>query len=240
MSVTRRDFLYTSTVIGATVLLSPIVNGSQMTTQTFGLTSPPRTVKILRSGAAHVEFEAGVRESLDTRSPGHMQSIAGFMETAFEDFDQLKRYLGGAKGTAIVGLMKDSESIFFNEAIRDIGGSIVCKGSHIETATFSQHEFVTTRASAGIGSVFGHRLAHGQHSACIQEVTLHTPVAPFFEPEVENNPGDWSWYRVLGYHLGQVASGSWSMASVHSRILIGTEVSAPGSGTSFVSLVALN
>lgn len=239
MSVTRRDFLYASTVIGTTVLLSPIVKASQMTTQTFGMAPSPRMVKILRSGAAHAEFEAGVRVSLDTQRSGHVHSITGFMETPFEDFDQLKQHLAGAEGTAIVGLMKDSESIFFNEAIRDIGGSILCHGSHVESGTFSQHEFVTTPASAGIGWVFGQRLVQGKQSALIQEATLHAPVAPFFEPEIDNIPSDWSWYRVLGYHLGQVASGSWSMASVHSRILIGTEANARGSGTSFVSLVAL-
>lgn len=239
MSVTRRDFLYASTVVGTTVLLSPIVKASEMTSHTFGLALSPRTVKILRSGPAHAEFEAGVRRSLDTHGSSGAPSISGFTETAFEDFDQLKQHLKGAEGTAIVGLMKDSESIFFNEAIRDMGGSILCHGSHVETGAFSRHEFVTTPASAGIGSVFGQELAQGKQSALIQEATLHAPMSPLFEPETDTNLGDWSWYQLLGYYLAQVASGRWSTASVKSKILIGTESNSPASGASFVSLVAL-
>ena len=239
MSVTRRDFLYASTIIGTTVLLSPIIKASQITTNTFGLATSGRTVKILRSSPAHAEFEAGVRQSLDTHSSSGAPSISGFTETAFEDFDQLKRHLEGAEGTAIVGLMKDSESIFFNEALRDMGGSILCHGSHIDTEAFSSHEFVSTPASAGIGSVFGQRLAQGKQNALIQEVTLHTPVSPFFEPKTDTHLGDWSWRQFLGYYLAQVASGRWSTASVKAKVVIGTESNAPASGASFVSLVAL-
>lgn len=239
MSVTRRAFLYASTVIGSTGLLNPIIKASQMAEQSFGFPVPPRTVNIFHSSAAHAEFEAGVRSSLDAPSSGHVQSIAGFGETAFDDFDHVKRHLAQKEGTAVVGLMNDSESMFFTEAIRDLGGSILCHGSHVETGAFSRHEFVTTPASAGIGSVFGHRLAQGGQHALIQEVTLHTPVSPLIDPQMDSDLGDWSWRRLLGYHLGQIASGNWSAASVIPRLLIGTPSTASHSGQSCVSLVAL-
>lgn len=143
------------------------------------------------------------------------------------------------KDTAVVGLMNDSESIFFNEAIRDIGGSVLCHGSHIVADASSRHEFVTTPASAGIGAVFGQGLALGPHSAMIQEITLHAPASPWFEPRIEASPGDWSWARQLGYRLGQVASGNWATALVRPQVVIGMAAHVPFSGTSVVSLVAL-
>lgn len=238
MSVTRRDFLYASTVMGTTVLLSPILSAAQMTTHAPGAATP-RTVKILRSGRAHAEFEDGVRLSLQIGASGRLGSFAGFNETAFEDFDQLKGHLAQMKDTAVVGLMNDSESIFFNEAIRDIGGSVLCHGSHIVADASSRHEFVTTPASAGIGAVFGQGLALGPHSAMIQEITLHAPASPWFEPRIEASPGDWSWARQLGYRLGQVASGNWATALVRPQVVIGMAAHVPFSGTSVVSLVAL-
>lgn len=238
MNVTRRGFLYTSTVMGTTILLSPILSAAQMTTHAPGAATP-RTVKILRSGRAHAEFEDGVRLSLQKGASGGLGPVAGFDETAFEDFDQLKRHLAGAEGVAVVGLMNDSESMFFNEAVRDIGGSVLCHGSHTVAGASSRHEFVTTPASAGIGAVFGQGLALGPHSAMIQEITLHAPASPWFEPRIEAPPGDWSWARQLGYRLGQVASGNWVTAPVRPQVVIGGSAHAPSSGTSVVSLVAL-
>lgn len=239
MSVTRRDFLCSSTVIGTAVLLSPIVETSQLTERAFGAIPRQRTVNILRTGPAHVEFEAGVRAYLNADDSGTAPSVVDFLETAFADFDQLKGHLAQMEGTAVVGLMNDSESIFFNEAIRDIGGSVLCHGSHLVAGASSRHEFVTTPASAGIGAVFGQGLALGPHSATIQEITLHAPASPWFEPRIEASPGDWSWARQLGYRLGQVASGSWTTAPVRPQVVIGRAAHVPFSGTSVVSLVAL-
>lgn len=238
MSVTRRDFLYASTVVGTTILLSPILSAAQMTTPAPGAATP-RTVKILRSGRAHAEFEEGVRFSLQIAGSGRLESVDGFDETAFEDFDHLKRHLAQMADTAIVGLINDSEAMFFNEAIRDIGGSLLCYGSHIVAGASSRHEFVTTQASAGIAAVFGQGLALGPHDAMIQETALHAPASPWFEPRIEAPPGDWSWARQLGFRLGQIASGNWETAPVRPQVVIGRAAHAPSSGTSVASFVAL-
>lgn len=125
MTMPRREFLSISATLGASVLISPLLQSSSLINAVAGKLSP--NVHILRIGHVFPQFEKGVLEALSEKSK------VGHQEVSFESISDLTSSLGKLKNSVLIGMMSDRDHVIFNEAIRETGSSFLYESHHTES-----------------------------------------------------------------------------------------------------------
>ena len=239
MSVRRRSFLQGSLSASVLLLAAP-AELLMSTADAAGLpvrssTSGARRILLLRSAGddafARPALQVALRngfspvESIDLSerlvgSPGAMTSV-----------------LGRCRGARLIGIMDDCTNTLLEEALRDLGGSVLCRGHHrglLHEAAASRHAFMTTGATRGIGSALARALTAQRAEFLVQEHSL-------FDDGVEaRDAGSLPaapWPQVLGTSCALMAAGLWTTGPVRAEQRRGTAAEAPRS-QAFVSLVA--
>lgn len=149
----------------------------------------------------------------------------------------LQAILSQHRGMRLIGIMDDCTHSLLEETLRDLGGSILCRGRHrglLNGATASRHSFTTTAATHGIGSAMASAMtANGtaflvqEHSHCEDALAprggLSLPAAP--------------WPAVLGTSYALMVTGLWTVGPAIAEHRRGAVADHPRSDA-FVSLVA--
>lgn len=239
MSVRRRDILQGS--LSASVLL---------------LTAPAGLLmgKAAAAGIAVRSSGSGTRRILLLRSTGDDAFARPALEVALRNGfspveslalnEQLVRSPGGianvlsqSRGARLVGIMDDCAATLLEEALRDQGGSVLCRGHHrglLHEAAASRHAFMTTGTTRGIGGTLARALAAHDAEFLVQEHAL-------FDDGVEVRDGcslpAAPWPQVLGSAYALMAAGLWTAGPVRAEQRRGTPAEPPRS-QAFVSLVA--
>jgi hypothetical protein len=149
----------------------------------------------------------------------------------------LRTILSQHRGARLIGLMDDCTHSLLEETLRDLGGSILCRGRHrglLNEAAASRHAFTTTVATHGIGSAMASAMTANataflvqEHSHCAGAVAhrdgLSLPAAP--------------WPAVLGTAYALMITGLWTVGPAVAEQRRGAATDHPRSDA-FVSLVA--
>jgi hypothetical protein len=126
------------------------------------------------------------------------------------------------RGTSVLGLMDDFTHCLVEEALRDLGGAVVCRGYHrgpLGSLAASRHAFVSTNASQGIGSTLAAALERCDADFRIEEQSSGYDSARW---TALTEPAPWT--RVLGGAYARMALGLWEPAPV--RTLHGRGIAA--------------
>jgi hypothetical protein len=152
------------------------------------------------------------------------------------------KVLSEYRGARLIGVMDDRTHTLLEETLRDLGGSVLCRGHHrglLHEAAASRHAFMTTGATRGIGSALARALTAQRAEFLVQEYSLFDdgladdgveardalslPAAP--------------WAQVLGTSYALMAVGLWTAGPVRAEQRRGTAAEPPRS-QAFASLVA--
>lgn len=239
MSINRRDFLTKSLQAGALLVAAPSIAAPfRALSPAFG-TAPektPRPIVLLRT-AGDESFIDAAKASLQRtgRSPHAELALTDWL--AF-DASALRRELGSHRGARIAGVMDNGTGTLLEEAIRDFGGAVVCRGLHSGDVTqrgFSRHQFTSVPESEGIGAAFASAMKADGQSFVVQEIALHEPRHSAGSQRASLNRGPWP--SLLGASLAQLAAGVWKPGPFAAEIRTGSGTDFT-SRRSFVSIVA--
>jgi hypothetical protein len=239
MSVRRRDFLQGS--LSASVLLLAAPAGLLMgKAAAAGIpvrssNSGTRRILLLRSGGddafALPALQIALRNGF---SP--VESLV-LSERLVGSPGAVTKVLSQYRGARLIGIMDDCTNTLLEEALRDLGGSMLCRGRHrglLHEAAASRHAFTTTGATRGIGSTLARALTAHQAEFLVQEHSL-------FDDGVEARDAGSvpaaRWPEVLGTSYALMAAGLWTAGRVRAELRRGT-AAEPRRSQAFVSLVA--
>ncbi len=239
MSVRRRSFLQGS--LGASVLLLAAPAGL-LTSREAAAGVPARSSA---ADARRILLLRSVGDDAFARPALQMALRNGF--SPVESLDLSERLVGSpgaianiliqCRGARLIGIMDDCTHTLLEEALRDLGGSVLCRGHHrglLHEAAASRHAFMTTGATRGIGSALARALTAQRAEFLVQEHSL-------FDDGVEaRDAGSLPaapWPQVLGTSYALMAAGLWTAGPVRAEQRRGTAAEPPRS-QAFVSLVA--
>ncbi len=147
------------------------------------------------------------------------------------------KVLSEYRGARLIGVMDDRTHTLLEETLRDLGGSVLCRGHHrglLHEAAASRHAFMTTGATRGIGSALARALTAQSAEFLVQEHSL-------FDDGVEARDAlslpAAPWAQVLGTSYALMAVGLWTAGPVRAEQRRGTAAEPPRS-QAVVSLVA--
>jgi hypothetical protein len=200
MTLSRRDFLSSSLSAGALLAAAA------------ALASPPDTAPemsrlILLRNPGDASFAQSVRATcaaLGLASP--VQSP--LVDALALDSQSLARHLDAWRGARLVGLLDDCSHTLIEEAIRDRGGVVWCRGIHATMFTHagpSRHRFATGPQSQGLGHAFVEALCGAGADFEVEEVALHPAQAIGRGSRLAAAP----WPQLLGVASVLIAAGRW-------------------------------
>lgn len=239
MSVDRRQFLAGCT--GAGLLAG---TPALAVTQRLGVLGPalaPATdglaagVLLLRAPGGSA-FEAGVRRALRHSDVARIDTLE--LDPALARTPgALRAALSARRGTALLGLMDDCTHTLLEECLRDLGGSLLCRGQHFGSANEradSRHLFTTTATTRGVGQALAAALATGTGAYLVREQALAEASGATGGLDARLDP---HWPAALGSAYGRMAAGRWAPAPLAAHAQRGIVTAAPGART-LVSLLA--
>ena len=239
MTVCRRHFLQGSLSAGALVFAAPsgLIAGEAPSAGVPARSSIADMRRLLLLRSAGDDAFALPAMQVARRYGAYPVASLALSEQLAGDPAALRTILSQHRGVRLIGLMDDCTHSLVEETLRDLGGSIVCRGRHrglLNEATASRHSFTTTAATHGIGSALASAMtANGtaflvqEHSHCevalVPRDGLPLPTAP--------------WPAVLGTSYGLMVTGLWTAGPVIAEQRRGAVADNPRSDA-FVSLVA--
>ena len=239
MSVDRRQFLAGCT--GAGLLAG---TPALAVTQRLGLLGPALApaadglaagVLLLRA-PGDTAFEAGVRRVLRHSAVPHIDTLE--LDPALARTPgALRAVLAARRGTALLGLMDDCTHTLLEECLRDLGGSLLCRGQHFGSANQradSRHLFTTTATTRGVGQALAAALATGTDAYLVREQALADATGAASGLRARLDP---HWPAALGIAYGRMAAGRWAPAPLNAHAQRGIVTTAPDA-RSLVSLFA--
>jgi Arc/MetJ family transcription regulator len=232
MSLCRREFLRGSLSASALLLTGEAALASVPARSS---TLQGRPILLLRS-AGDEAFAAAALRAGGLRAASPVVSLA-LDEELVRDPAALRTLLGRHRGARLIGLMDDCTHALLEEALRDLGGSVLCRGYHrglLHDAAASRHTFTTTSATRGIGSALAAALRVGGSDFLVQEHTLGTGDAG--ARDGSSLPVA-SWPELLGRSHLLMAAGTWTAGATVAEHRHGAATDVPGS-QAFASLVA--
>jgi hypothetical protein len=149
----------------------------------------------------------------------------------------LRTILSQHRGVRLIGIMDDCTHSLLEETLRDLGGSILCRGRHrglLNDATASRHSFTTTAATHGIGSAMASAMTANGTAFLVQEYShCEDALAPREGLSLPAAP----WPAVLGTSYALMVTGLWTVGPAIAEQRRGAVADNPRSDA-FVSLVA--
>ena len=246
MSVDRRRFMAGCSSAGL-IAATPALAGAcglealaaPAATVASAATAPQRPVLLLRADddapfADHVLLAAR-RAGLATidslpLTPARLRS-PGALRAALEP----------QRGAVLLGLLDDCSQTLLEECLRDLGGSVLCRGQHYGSTrrdADSRHLFTSTPASRGIGATLARSLAAGRGAYLVREqshgAATHAAAAGTVDDRAAPGP---HWAAALAIAYVRMAAGHWRPAPLLARAQRGNVAPAPGSQP-LVSLLA--
>ncbi|MFO1265404.1 MAG: hypothetical protein U1F67_00530 [Rubrivivax sp.] len=238
MSLDRRRFLQGCT--GAGLLATSAALGAQPLAMLAAPPAPgaralPRPLVLLRAGgdehfaravlratrpASGTEIESLTLDPAQVRAPGALRAA-----------------LVARSGATLVGLLDDCTHTLVEEALRDLGASLLCRGQHHGSpsgAAGSRHLFTTTARTAGVGAALAGALAADGRAYLVREQSL-SPAVP--GADAFGRRLDPRWPVALGDAYARIASGRWDPRLAPAIAQHGT-VLAARDARPFVSLIA--
>lgn len=240
MSVARRAFLRTSLGVGALALTmaSGLAQGWLSSPSAKRLkTSVARPLLLLRSSGDELFAHAILATFRQARTTSVIEVALDAASVATPGrLVALLRQHRQRRGLTVVALTDDFTHCLVEETVRDLGGSVGCRGLHrgpLDVAATSGHVFASTAASQGIGTTLAAGLCGTDSDFHIEE---HSSGADATVAQAAcEEPAPWA--RVLGQAYGRMALGLWEprpVRELHSR---GPATVHPGAA-SLVSMVA--
>lgn len=232
MSLCRREFLRGSLGAGA-LLLAGHAARAGVAARAGALRGRP--ILLLRSADDAAFAAAALRAS----SPQAASPVASLTldEKLVRDPTALRALLGRHRGACLIGLMDDCTHALLEESLRDLGGSVLCRGYHrglLHDAAASRHAFTTTSATRGIGTALAAALRAGGRSFLVQEHTAGADAAAAHD--ASSLPAA-SWPELLGESYVLMAAGIWTAGVSVAEHRHGALSEIPGS-QAYASLVA--
>lgn len=190
-------------------------------------------------GALRAARRAGLAkiDSLEF-SPARLRS-PGALRTALE----------ARRGAVVLGLLDDCSHTLLEECLRDLGGSLLCRGQHFGSPgrlADSRHLFTTTPASRGIGGLLARTLASGRDAFLVREqstagvigaATGDATVDAAASAAEDGARLDPHWAAALGIAYVRMAAGQWRSSPLRAQAQRGSVSPAPDSQP-LVSLLA--
>jgi hypothetical protein len=239
MTVCRRQLLQGSLSAGALLLATPsrlIAGASALAGDTAPAShSHGRPLLLLRSA----DDDAFALSAMQVARRHHVSPVAAIALSAgiVGAPDRLRSALAQYRGARLIGLMDDCTHTLLEEALRDLGGSILCLGRHrglMSCTVGSRHSFTTTSATQGIGTVLARAVAADGTALLVQEHSL-------CGDEIMSRDGSamqaGAWPAVLGASYALMAAGLWVAGPTVAEHRRGVATDHPRS-EAFVSLVA--
>ncbi|MFO1409724.1 MAG: hypothetical protein U1F06_05005 [Steroidobacteraceae bacterium] len=141
------------------------------------------------------------------------------------------------RGATFVGLLDDCTHTLVEEALRDLGASLLCRGQHHGSpagAAGSRHLFTTTARTAGVGALLASALAADGRAYLVREQSLSPATA---STDAFDRRLDPRWPVALGDAYARIASGRWESRLAPATAQQGT-ILAARDARPFVSLIA--
>jgi hypothetical protein len=231
MSVRRRGFLQGSLSASALFLATP----AGLLTNNRLPAADARRIVLLRS-AGDDAFARPALQSVLRSGISPVESLV-LSERLVGSPGAIANVLTQCRGARLIGIMDDCTHTLLEEVLRDLGGSVLCRGHHrglLHEAATSRHAFMTTRATRGIGSAMAHALTAREAEFLVQEHSLSGDEVEARNPWLSRGT---SWPQVLGRSYALMAAGLWTAGPVRAEQRRGTATEPPRS-QAFVSLVA--
>jgi hypothetical protein len=172
-------------------------------------------------------FEAGVRRALRHSGVPRIDTLE--LDPALvRTPGALRAALAVRRGTALLGLMDDCTHTLLEECLRDLGGSLLCRGQHFGSANQradSRHLFTTTATTRGVGQALAATLATGTGAYLVREQAMADATGATRGLDVRL---DRHWPAALGIAYGRMAAGRWAPAPLNAHAQRGIVTTAPG------------
>ena len=239
MSLGRRQFLRGSLSTGALVFAVPLglvaEAGTLPDSAEHAVNSAGLPIVILRcAGDEAFALPALAVANRYCRSPTHELPLHDGIVGAPGSLPALLEQYRGAR---LVGIMDDFTHVLVEETVRDLGGSVLCRGRHCGLTTSSvgsRHTFATTATTRGIGARIARAMLSDSADFLVQEHCAGSAAAD----DMTLTPGEpASWAQALGASYALMAAGMWRNGPVLADERRGAAAAHPRSQT-FVSLVA--
>jgi hypothetical protein len=149
----------------------------------------------------------------------------------------LRGELAQYRGVRLIGVMDDCTHTLLEETLRDLGGSILCRGHHrgrLNSAAASRHYFVTTSATHGIGTALARAMTADGAAFLVREDALYENESRSRDRLVFQAA---PWPAVLGKSYALMAAGLWEAGPTVGEQSRGVVADYPRS-EALVSLVA--
>ena len=179
MSVRRRSFLQGS--LSASVLLLAAPAGLLMSKEAAAgvparsSAADARRILLLRSAGD----DAFARPALQIALRNGFSPVESLVlsERLVGSPGAVTNVLSQYRGARLIGIMDDCTHTLLEEALRDLGGSVLCRGHHrglLHEAAASRHAFMTTGATRGIGSALARALTAQRQSSWCRSIRCST------------------------------------------------------------------
>jgi hypothetical protein len=244
MSVRRRGFLQGSLSASALFLAAPagLLMGEAAAAgiPVRSSASGTRRILLLRSAGDDAFARPALQMALRNGFSPVESLVLG--ERLVGSPGAVAKVLSEYRGARLIGIMDDCTHTLLEEALRDLGGSVLCRGHHrglLHQAAASRHAFMTTGTTRGIGSTLARALTAQEAEFLVQEYSLFDDGLSDDEVEARDArslPAA-PWPRVLGRSYALMAAGLWTVGPVRAEQRRGTATEPPRS-QAFVSLVA--
>lgn len=239
MSLGRRRFLQGSVSTGAVLLAAPTgllaSPAGPVPAPAWPVAAADRPILLLRSpddgpfarAVGRTLQRCGISTSRLLSLTGKIVGTPGALHAA----------LDAHRGTTLVGLLDDQGATLLEEAVRDLGGSVCCRGQHrglLHAGTASRHAFTTVASTRGIGAALAGWLGADPAPFLVRE---HDLCADGAAASGANSLPDAPWPDALGTAYALMALGRWTPQPVVAELRRGSIADAAGSQP-YVSLIA--
>lgn len=243
MSVDRRRFMAgcsSAGLIAATPALATPHGFAALAGGTASTAADPRLVLLRTDGDAL--FAANARRAARRAGLTSIDSLE-LASARLRSPGALRAALEPRRGAVLLGLLDDCSQTLLEECLRDLGGSILCRGQHFGSSSRiadSRHLFTTTPASHGIGGMLARTLASGRGAFLVREqspVQLTGDAAAIATAEAAGDTAgdatagsarlDPHWAAALGIAYVRMAVGQWRPAALRTQVRRGSIAPAP-------------
>ncbi len=238
MSAGRRRFLQGSVSAGAVLLAAPaglFASQAACPAPAYPIAAAGHPILLLRSP----DDEPFALPAQQTARRCGVTSIGSLVlaEKFVGSTAALRAALGAHRGTTLIGLMDDRSATLLEETVRDLDGSVCCRGQHrgmLRDGAASRHAFMTTAATRGIGNALAGTLRADEAAFLVRE---HAWCEDRAEAGQVDSLPDAPWPAVLGVSYALMAAGLWIPRPVIAELQRGKVADEPGAQP-YVSLVA--
>ena len=205
MKMSRRDFIGCGLAVAVGTWIPKGFGANPVRSST----QPRQPVYFLRSGS---RFDDAFLSGLSSFQCEAHACPVDFEVPLLADWASLVDSLRSFRGARLIGIAEEWRYALFDEAFREAGAAMLCRGHHIGEAAL-RHHFVSTRASQGIGELFAQALNVPQSAVWVDETPVHE-VVPVDKGFPEKRTTEGGWVATVATLLSQVTSDNWTIAKV--------------------------